>query len=103
VAVVGSGGGSGGNVATGGTITAPGTAGHLTPFYASYTLTGGTSGWLRLHNGTTGYGDIIAAHGTPDVVGPFVAGVAGAYTVKLYGTSAASGTALATSGAITVS
>ena len=103
VSVVGSGGASGGNVATGGTISAPATVAHLTPFYASYTLTGGTQGWLRLHNGTTGYGDIIAIHGTPDIAGPFVVAAAGAYTVKLYGTAAASGTALATSGAITVS
>ena len=69
VAVISSGGGGGG-VATGGTVAAPTAAGHLAPFYASYTLTGGSAAWLQLYDAGAAVGDTIAVHGTPDIAGP---------------------------------
>lgn len=91
------------DVVTAGTVTAPGTNAHLTPFYVSWAISAGTVGWLRLHNGTAGYGAIIGVSGASGTAGPFVAGSAGSYTCKLYNNSAATGTAIATSGTVTVS
>ena len=103
VAAAGSGDGGTGGGLTGGTVTAPGTMGALTPFYVSYTLTGSTNGWLQLYDAGTAVGGPVAAHGSPDITGPFVAPAAGTYTVKLFGTSNATGPVLATSGTITIS
>ena len=101
VAVVGEAGGGG--LVTGGTVTAPTAAGHLAPFYVSYTLTGGISGWLQLYDAGAAVGPTIGVHDTPDIAGPFVGPVAGMYTVKLFDNAAGTGSVIATSGSITVS
>jgi hypothetical protein len=102
VAVAG-GGGSSAVAATGGTVTAPGTATVGGSFTVGYTLTGGTSGYIILHNGTANYGSSKHVTGTAGSTSPFTVAVAGSYTAKLFDNSAATGTALATSGAIVVS
>jgi hypothetical protein len=89
-----------GTPATGGTVTAPTPEVHATPVNVSYTLTGGTLGYLAYHNGTAEVGGrhpVSGASGVWSTTAP----VAGAYTVKLFG-AASGGTALATSTAVTV-
>jgi hypothetical protein len=98
VAVVGPGGGA---VATGGTVVAPATSSNFVAFYVNYTLTGGTSGNIQLHNGTSNYGAVFRASGASGSVGPFIVATDGSYTAKLYA-AATTGTALATSGTIVV-
>jgi hypothetical protein len=93
--------GGGGAPATGGTVAAPATASNFVAFYVNYTLTGGTSGNIQLHNGTSNYGAVFRASGASGSVGPFIIAVDGSYTAKLYA-GATTGTALATSGAIVV-
>lgn len=87
--------------ATGGTITAPGTATVGTPFTANYTLTGGTTGFTALFAGATMEGTAKAISGASGTVS-FTATATGAHTVKLV-TDASGATTLATSATVTVS
>jgi hypothetical protein len=90
-----------GKPATGGTVTAPTPEVHSTSVNVTYTLTGGTLGYLVYHNGTAEVGArhaVSGASGTWSTTAPVATG---SYTVKLFGTSSG-GTAIATSSAVTV-
>lgn len=99
----GSGGGGGGAPVTGGTLVVPAAVAHLISFEAYYTLTGGTSGYVRLHATGGFYGEAMHVSGANGYVGPFVIKDPATYTLQLFPDSATAGTALVTSAAIVVS
>lgn len=102
VGVVGTATGGEADAATGGTVTAPGTATHGTALTASFTLTGGDVAYAVLNNGTANEGTPAAVIGPSGSVS-LTPEAAGTYTVELFANSAGTGTPLATSGSITVS
>lgn len=95
---------SAGTPATGGTVVASaGTAAIGATFTASGTLTGGTVGYLYLHDGTSNIGSGRAVTGATWAGVAFTAALADTYTIKLYADGAGLTSALATSGNIVVS
>lgn len=95
---------SAGTLATGGTVVeSGGTAAIDEVFTVSGTLTGGTVGYLFLHDGTTNVGAVRGTSGATWGPISFSAHLADTYTVKLYDNAAGTGSPLTTSGNIVVS